>query len=242
MTMRVVSKFSELSSTFKDKYVWVVGCGPSVDKVNLDLMREHPIVALNAAVTLFDPPIFRNSFWFYRDLRVVSECLPRIRDRRKFKIITHVRAYHNFADAIQAKHKDIRAFLFNRDAVVHRRTVVEDALQILKAVGAKGAYLLGIDHRVENNEPYAKYFKWKECHFYNPKKPPADGKSVAMESMIKAMRELIPTLAPMQLRTCTIDYAGGLISYLAFESAVRRMDDQRTKSGDGGVRRSVRVR
>lgn len=227
MTMQVITKLSALNGLLKDKQAWIVGCGPSLDAYSdrdIEQMRDHNIIALNSAITMFNPRIFKNVYWLYRDIRLVNEVVPRIKDWRNFRIITHTRGYNNFADQVAVKQKNVRAYLYPKDSVIHKRTIAEDALQIAKLVGLEAVYLLGVDHRVVNNQPYAHRFKWKECYFYNPKKPPAGGTTIPITAMYEAMQDLAPDLEPMQVRTCTEGYPGECFLHIGFKRACGRID------------------
>jgi hypothetical protein len=223
MTMQVSTKLVDLANKFTGQKCWLVGSGPSLDILNPSRLGRANIFALNAAITLFaNVGRHKNAYWLFRDRRVIREVAPRLKSWRRWRVITHLTAYHSLRDSAGFKRINSMAYTFNKDAFIHKRTVVEDALQILVILGFSEVYLLGIDHRIINNKPYAEALKWKECFFYNPKKPPPSGKSIALQSMVEAMKDIKPHLGKMKVFNTSPYYPEPVFEHVGFEEALGR--------------------
>ena len=222
MTMQVHSDIGVLQANkkFKDKVCWLVGSGPSLDEVDLSKIKDQTIFAVNAAITLFSEAKFRDAWWIFRDRRIVHQLGKRLDKWGLWRVITHKSGFMTVKDVCGHTGKRMVVYLYNKDAIIHRRTIIEDALQILQLLGFKQVNLVGIDHAVVENRPYAKALSWKECFFYNPKTPPISGKSIALGSMMDAMEQIKPSLGKMKVINTSPYYPKPIFEHVEFADLV----------------------
>jgi hypothetical protein len=186
--MTVDQRLSRPLPEFEGKRVFIVGSGTSLDLVDLGLIRDQLIWALNAAITLFaDAAAYPGAYWFLRDKRAVSEVGPRLPASSwpRARVITTPKA----RDAVEAwARRPTRLYIYDERKTVHERTVAEDALQVARLAGCSEAVLVGVDCHAPPGRPYAKALSWKPCAWYNVDQPVAQ--SLACASMLKALRAL----------------------------------------------------
>jgi hypothetical protein len=192
VTMLVESPIYASSNEFKGQRCWILGSGPSLDAIDLKKIGNDHILALNAAVTLVaDSRRHQNVWWVYRDVRIVNEVFPVLWKCpwRNWRVITHKRAFAALRDTGVWRHRSCRAFIYPIEAIIHQKTVAEDAIQLAAILGFSEAYLVGIDCAAKDGKPYAKSLTWKECHFVDPKKPPVT-EPMACKSMAAGLEAL----------------------------------------------------
>jgi hypothetical protein len=150
----------------------------------------------------------------------MREVGPHLDKWRNWKVITHTKAKHRLCDTRIIKYKNARFLIYDIDSVVHNRTIIEDALQLIELLGYKECILVGVDHFVRDNKPYSRRFRWKDCYFYNPKIP-KEKTSVPIEAMVVAMEKLKPMLKGLRVINTSKLYPRPVFEYRDFEEAVR---------------------
>lgn len=174
---------------------FIVGSGPSLDDFDLSKIGKEYVFCLNASITLFaNSHRHPNAWWVVHDRRAILEIAPKLEDWHRWKIITHNKPWTALKDI--GIRGGVNALIYPQHKIIHTRTVAEDAIQIAEYMGFDEAYLVGIDCGVRDNRPYAKALSWKECHFYDPKDPPANGISKSGISMAIAIENLKKELDP----------------------------------------------
>lgn len=190
--------------------LWIAGAGPTLDDVDLSLLKDDIVFALNASIVKFtDNP---NTWWFFRDSRVLEECEPRLIKLKwkLWKVITTTRSLERVVHRdLHKKGINVKAFYYDERSVNHVKTVLEDALQVADSLGFRECYLVGVDHAIRNFKPYAESLMWKTCHFYNipvlkKKGLPLKPVSKPLTRMAMAMKSLLPTLSMQVYNTSTI--------------------------------------
>jgi len=201
MSVQSTTSIDVLKNTkqFLNKTVWLMGSGPSLDLFDLNLLRDQCVFALNAAITLISNNKFKNAWWIFRDVRICHQLGKKLDQWRSWRVITHLRGYHEMRDVMNLKMKNVVAYLYNKDGITHERTIIEDALQLLKFIGISQVNLIGIDHCVVKNQPYARDLMWKECFFYDPKKPHPEREIAPVQAMINSMINLKPKLNNLKI-------------------------------------------
>lgn len=179
---------------------WIVGSGPSLDVLPWkNIPKEDYVFCLNASITLFmDIGRFPNAWWFYRDRRICREIGTRLNPWRRFKIFTTRKGFLQARDCRLLHMKNVQAVIYEDKALIHERTVVEDALQLIRDMGFSECTLVGIDHCVVNGVPYAKDLMWKDCHFYS-NKGNEQPEFQPIEAMIKSMENIKPKLGDLRV-------------------------------------------
>jgi len=216
-----------LSKTYAGRKLWIVGCGPTLDDVDLNRMKNGPVWCLNAAITLFTKN--RNAWWFLRDQRAFFECTPRLKDWRVWNIVTHTRLIAQMlSHGLGRKGMDARVLEYGWHTVEHRRTVLEDALQVADKVGFAETYLVGVDHAVRNFKPYAKPLLWKTCHFYRWDRAEKEGRKMKPVSgpltrMSQIMCELVPRLKMKVYNTSEV-YPSDAFERIGYDEAIKRFE------------------
>lgn len=166
---------------FKGKRCFILGSGPSLDSLDLSLLKGQLVFALNAAITLMP-----DAYWVVRDLRAIAQILPRLRETKNLRVVTTIKGY----DAIQtkglARRRSLRVWTYNEQSVVHEHTVAEDALQLARRAGCSDAVLVGVDCKAPPGRPYAEALSWKPCAWYE--KPVPESKKCA--SFLRALKAL----------------------------------------------------
>jgi hypothetical protein len=222
MSMSVESPIDIQCGKHTGERCWVVGSGPSLDKVNLRrLPRTEDVYALNATITLLTS--HPRAWWFFRDRRICFEIGPqRLASWKRWRVVTHRKALEMVKDRrMIPRGRSMVAYLYNQDSIIHRRTVLEDTLQIVKFMGYDEVVLVGIDHAIINDCPYAKALAWKDCHFHNPN-PDGGVKGVKpIEAMVAAMEQLAPTLAPLRVVNTSRSYPRKVFEYKSFKAVLR---------------------
>jgi hypothetical protein len=211
-----------LDGKHKGKRCWLIGSGPSLDEVKLGkIPKEDHVYCLNASICLFaDAKKWPNAWWIFRDRRICQEVGKRVSTWGRWKVITHQKAFQQLKDTRIARFKNVVAYLYELSGVTHQRTIVEDALQLIQFMGFKEVNLVGIDHCVVNNQPYAKNLMFKHCYFYNPDKPPKNSDNHPIEAMVKAMEDLKPRLTSLKVFNTSPYYPRPVFAERTFEESV----------------------
>jgi hypothetical protein len=183
-------------------------------------LRDKTVFAVNAAITLFTEKKFKDAWWIFRDRRIVRQIGNRLDRWKRWKVITHKAGHLTLKDVVGHASKNMVVYLYNKDALIHRRTIIEDALQLIHMLGFKQVNMAGIDHAVVDNKPYAKALSWKECFFYDPKKPPESGKSVAMGSMVDAMEQILPEVKGLKIVNTSPYYPKPIFEHAEFSDLI----------------------
>jgi len=211
---------------FLGQKVILVGAGASLDKLDLTKIGNCPIIAVNAAITLFtNNRIFKNPWWLFRDTRICFEMGQRLKDWPHWRVITHTRGHHEINDAMGAKRHSMSIYIFAKDNFEHKRTIITDALQILEYFGVSEVYLVGIDHCIVDHQPYAQKLMWKECHFYdvNTKKPNVGNRPI--QEMVDAMKAMKSILKKIKVFNTSEIYPEPVFEYVPYEEAARRCNE-----------------
>jgi hypothetical protein len=170
------------------KRVFVVGSGPSLDRTDLGLLRNRPILALNAAYSLFTSrKDYPDAWWVVRDRRAIGQVLPRL-EAEGVKVITTLSCLDEISGRARKPLRTVHAYVFGEKRILHDRTIATDALQIARVAGASDALLVGVDCHAPPGQPYAEKLSWKPCAWYDRDKPVTESKACA--SMLEAMRRL----------------------------------------------------
>lgn len=204
---------------FKDRRCFIVGSGPSLDSLDLSLLRGSLVFALNAAITLFDD----DAYWFLRDRRAIAEIMPRLTGRDTLRVITTIKCYDGLQSVAQRR-RSIRAYLYDERSVTHERTVAEDALQLAKKAGCADAVLVGVDCSAPPGRPYAAALDWKPCAWYDRKDPVPESKACA--SFLRALRALAASERLDGLPVYSTSATCDAFPFLEFSSAVPRRVDK----------------
>jgi hypothetical protein len=218
MTMHVSSDIGVLQAEkrFLGQTCWLMGSGPSLDEIDISLLKGKTVFAVNAAITLIANNTFKSPWWLFRDRRIVHQIGSRLDRWKRWGIFTHKAAFMTVKDVCGVKNKSMVAHLYDKEGVIHKRTIIEDALQIIKMLGFKQVNMVGVDHAVVENRPYAKALSWKECFFYDPKTPPKSGTSVALNSMMKAVEDLLPHLEGLKIVNTSPYYPKPIFEHAKF--------------------------
>lgn len=221
MTMHVETSVEALAGKHEGESCWIVGSGPSLDDVKLgEIPKDAHIYCLNAAMTLFaDSKKWKNAWWIYRDRRICMEVGKRLSGWLKWKVLTHKKALQNLKDSRIARYKNVVAYLYEPTALVHKRTVVEDALQIVQMLGYEEVNLLGIDHCIVDGRPYARNLMWKHCYFHDTNKPQEEGRK-PIEAMVRAMEDLKPKIDKIKVYNLSPYYPRPVFEQRTFAQAV----------------------
>ena len=222
MGLQVQANASELAKDRKSDIAYVVGCGPTIDDLDMDKLAGKEIFALNAAISLFtDPKKFRRAHWFFRDGRAGPEIWPHVGRWQNPKFVTTLIGYRRLKDLAGIHKESHIAYLYPRETIRHERSVIEDTLQVLAQAGYRKVFLVGVDHRMRDGQPYAKAFSWKPCHWHNPKKPKPDP-DLPLQAFVDGLagvKDILPTRGFEVINTSP-RYPEPLFPYLPFDEAV----------------------
>jgi hypothetical protein len=210
----------------RSRRLWIVGAGPTLESCqgiqlgDLKRFKKDDIWALNAAIVPVSKALPKQRVgWFYRDLRLVSEVLPKLEGFRGH-IFTHNRAWHRTAASIPVRSGvwDIRTWLFKKETLTHNRSVLEDALQVAW-IGEYSEVILGngTDFAVVNGQPYSSMLKWKECHFSGKSQEEGVKPLVAHANGLKSMLSNIPMLKSMKIRALSPYFPEGIVDRVSAE-------------------------
>jgi hypothetical protein len=199
MTALITDSIFGLQNRYEGQRCWVVGSGPSLDGLDLSRLGDENVIALNAAITLFqDRRRHPNTWWMIRDARAYDEVYPRLGKLRFLKLIVSQKGYKRFKESGIWKQLSGQAFVFDVARYIHRRTVAEDAIQIAAYMGFEEVNLLGIDCAIRDNQHYAKALSWKDCHFHDERADvvvgvrPVQAMVDALAALPKDLGELLP--------------------------------------------------
>ena len=210
---------------WKGQSCWIVGCGPSLDDVDLNLIRDKNVFALNASITAFATKAkIPGIWWFYRDRRLGPEVEPYLMAAgwNPWRVITPDKSITYLLDRMRKQPKSLLVRTYDEGSVIHQRSVVEDALQIAHRMGFGRSILLGVDHAIRDGEPYSKKFRWKECYWMDRRKPPE--KAVALDSMSRGLEALLPKLIGMEVITTSNLYPRQIMPYRPYVECVTLAD------------------
>ena len=218
MTGQWREKLGPLKDKFRKNKCWICGTGPSLDDVDLSLLGDRRIFALNAAITLFsNHKHFKDVWWVFWDLRAYHESWNRT--GRLMKIIrafVHKRALEVTRSLrISGHYVEYEGNIFKP-----KRTVLETALRVVDYLGFEEVYMVGIDFAVRPMQPYATELMWKNCFFWDFKTQ-KECKSVV--EMLEAMRAFKPELNNVKVfQTSPLFPDTELFPYIPYEDALKR--------------------
>lgn len=221
MSLFVESQLLKLKGAFEGDRCFIVGSGPSLDVFDLRKLQGEHVLALNSSITLFAK--HKPLWWIFRDTRVVYEVEERWPKLDALRVVAGEKASTRFKNRIPVARMPRSTVLhaYRPEEFVHQRTIVEDAIQIAEYAGFAEAYLVGIDHALsKDGEPYAKALAWKDCYFYDVKRPKA--KSLGLESMVRAMQDLKVHLKRIKVFNCSPFYPREVFPRADFDEVTKR--------------------
>ena len=143
--------------------IFIVGCGPSLNKMDLSLMRDEVVITMNRGYLLFPRMGRVSDYWVGVNPLVLQQFRDEIRavPCPKFVPLWSVGLWRNREGGIPTKGKF--AFLdtdggsqFFTDCmgrVCKDSTVTYVALQLAYHMGAREVYLIGVDHNFPDSDP-----------------------------------------------------------------------------------------
>ena len=217
----IESPFRLLVGTKRGQRAWLVGSGPSLDVVPWkDIPKDDHIFCLNASIIIFlDIGKFPNAWWLYRDRRICNEIGDRLNPWKRFKILTTRKGFYQARDTRLLRQKNAAIHIFDENTLIHERTVAEDALQLVHAMGFYEVNLVGIDHCVVQGKPYAKMLSWKQCYFYGRKEEnPPERHSI--RAMVDAMKGIKNHIEGLDVFNTSPFYPEEVFPYRSIEDAL----------------------
>jgi len=149
-------KWSSIKNKFEGEEAFVLGNGPSLNKTPLYLLNNKNIMCFNHYNFLLEKVCWKPNFFCCSDNLVVNDVLKDITFHQEVSDMTFLPAFHlRGDDYINRKfNKDKIYWTFPRNGrgfsntlpyIYPGSSVVMDGLQILKHLGFKKVYLIGVD-------------------------------------------------------------------------------------------------
>ena len=148
-----VVRSNKILSTFKDKHFgkrcFIIGNGPSLNKMNLSFLEGEITFGLNKIFLLFDKWKFRPTYYVSVNPLVIEQSIEEIQkiSANKFLSITGLQFIKNTQDIIFLK--SIYNPSFSRDprnGIWEGYTVTYVAMQLAYFMGFNEVFLIGVDH------------------------------------------------------------------------------------------------
>ncbi len=151
-----VEKLKRLKDKYKNKRIFILGNGPSLNKTPLDLLKNEFTFGVNRIYLLFDRIDWKPTFYTANDWRVVPDIAREINALTGMTFFFEERfrgilregddVYYHAHTPVGPNYPDEREFAFNIDRGVRGAgSVVGTAIQIAYYMGFNPIYLIGCD-------------------------------------------------------------------------------------------------
>lgn len=168
-------KIKELKNIHAGERCFIIGNGPSLNKMDLDPLKDEITFGLNRIYLLFDTIRFSTTYYVSVNKLLIEQCHNEIEELPMLKFISRrAKGYiNNTDDVIFLNTLYPKSFSFTKDLTqkVHEgATVTYVAMQIAYYLGFDEVILIGVDHNfVTKGDPHKEVITEKyDLNHFNP--------------------------------------------------------------------------
>ena len=157
-SLKESGRLSRFHNIHKDEDCFIIGNGPSLKDINMDLLLDYYTFATNKIYLLFDSFKWRPTYYVCMDAEVMKQSASLYNNFNFIKFLYLDGAVRHHLD-INSKDTflismgtpfDFAGFKKNFSKIGHGYTVTYAALQIAFYMGFKNVFLIGVDHKYKH--------------------------------------------------------------------------------------------